>query len=124
MKEYMDEYFDAYQILLEKQYRTWHPNLCHWRIYDIILDACVYGPHGDLLTWMYNHFHDSLMRYLLDAHLYDVFMYFHGIYFVLMMFGRVQYKQWDLDISWFKFWRKHAVGDIESPLEKVIVIIV
>ena len=46
-------------------------------------------------------FHDSLMRYLLDVHLYDVVMYFHDLYFVLMMFGRVQYKKWDPGISWF-----------------------
>ena len=66
-----------------------------------LVDACVYGPHDDLLTWMYNHFHDSLMRYLLDVHLYDDIMYFHDIYFLLMMFGRVQYQQLDLGIAWF-----------------------
>ena len=71
------------------------------RIFDIILYACVYGPHGDLLTWMYKHFHDSLMRYLLDVHLYDVVIYFHDLYFVLMMFLRVQYKKWDPGIAWF-----------------------
>ena len=38
------------------------------------------------------------------------------------MFGRVQYKQWDSGIAWFQFCWKQAVGDIESPLEKVIVI--
>ena len=41
-------------------------------IYLIILDDGVYGTHDDLLTWMYKHFHDCLMRYLLDEHLYDV----------------------------------------------------
>ena len=102
MKAHMaDYYFDASYILLEQHYRTWDPYLCHWSRYDIILDACVYGPHDDLLTWMYKHFHDSLMRYLLDVHLYYVVMYFHDIYFVLMMFERVQYQQWDLGISWF-----------------------
>ena len=38
------------------------------------------------------------------------------------MFGRVKYKQWDPGFAWFEFWRKLGVGDIESPLEKVIVI--
>ena len=38
------------------------------------------------------------------------------------MFGGVQYKQWDLGIAWFQFWGKQAIGDIESPLEKVFVI--
>ena len=38
------------------------------------------------------------------------------------MFGRVQYKQWDLGIAWFQFCGKQVVGDIESPIEKVIVI--
>ena len=41
---------------------------------DIIPHAGVYGPHGDLLAWMYKNFHDSLMRYLLDVHFYDVVM--------------------------------------------------
>ena len=59
------------------------------------------GPHDDLLTWMYKHFHDSLMRNLLDVLFYDVVMYFHDLYFVLMMFGRVQYQQWDPGIAWF-----------------------
>ena len=91
MKEHMaDYYFDASYIILEQHYRTWDPHLCHWSRFDVILDACVYGPHNDLLTWMYNHFHDSLMRYLLDVHLYDVVMYFHYLYFALMMFGRMQ----------------------------------
>ena len=50
---------------------------------------------------MYKHFHESLMRYLIDVHLYDVFMCFNDIYFVFMMFGRVQYKKWDPGIDWF-----------------------
>ena len=62
------------------------------------------------------------MSYLLDVPLYDVVVYFNDLSFVLMMFGRVQYKQWDPGIAWFQFWGKQAVGDIESPLEKVIVI--
>ena len=70
MKEHMaDYYFDASYILLEKHYRTWDPRLCHWRRFDIILNACVYGPHDNLLTWMYKHFHDPLMRYLVDVQL-------------------------------------------------------
>ena len=71
---------------------------------------------------MYKQFHDSLMRYRLGVHLYDVVMYFHDLYFVLMMFGRVNYKKWDLGIAWFQFLGQQAVGDIESPLEKVIAI--
>ena len=70
-------------------------------IYLIILDDGVYGTHDDLLTWMYKHFHDSLMRYLIDVNLYDVVMCFHYLYFVLMMFVRVQYNQWDSGIVWF-----------------------
>ena len=62
------------------------------------------------------------MRFLVNVQLYDVVMYFNDLYFVLMMFGRVQYKQWDHGIAWFQFWGKQTVGDIESPLEKVIVI--
>ena len=38
------------------------------------------------------------------------------------MFGRVQYKQWDLGIALFQFWGQQAVGDFKSPLEKVIAI--
>ena len=75
MKEHMaDYYFDASYIILEHNYRTWDPNLCHWGRFDIILDACVYGPHDDILTWMYKYLHDPLMRFLLDVQLYDVFM--------------------------------------------------
>ena len=98
MKEHMVDYLDEHYIILEQHYGTWDPHLCHWGRYNIILDAFVYGMHADLLTWMYNHFHDSLMRYLIDVHLYDV-IFFHDIYFVLMMFGRVQYKQYDPGIA-------------------------
>ena len=107
---------------MEKDYGTLDPHLFHWGRSNIILDACVYGPHDDLLTWMYKHFHDPLMQYLLDEQFYDVVMYFNYLYFVLVMFGRVQYKQWDPGVSWFQFWGKQVVGDIESPLEKVILI--
>ena len=31
----------------------------------------------------------------------DVVVYFNDLYFVLMMFVRVKYKKWDLDIAWF-----------------------
>ena len=82
----------------------------------------MYGPRDDLLTWMYKNFHDLLMRYLVDVQLYDLVMYFNDLSFVPMMFERVQYKQWDPGIAWFQFWGQQAVGDIESPLEKVIVI--
>ena len=89
MKEHMDDYLDAPYILLEQHYRTWDPHLCHWGIFDKIFDACVYGPHNDLHSQMYKHFHDSLMRYIVYVHLYDFFMFFCDSYFVLMMFGRV-----------------------------------
>ena len=71
---------------------------------------------------MYKNFHDPLMRYILDVQLYDVVIYFNDLCFVLMMFGRVKYKQCDLGIAWLQFWGQSEVGDIESPLEKVIVI--
>ena len=59
------------------------------------------GIHVDLLTWMYKHFYDSLMRYLIDVHLYDVVMYIHDLYFLIMMFGTVQYNQWYPEIVGF-----------------------
>ena len=43
----------------------------------------------------------TFMRYIIDVHLYDVVMYFHDIYFLLMMFVSVQYKQWDLALHGF-----------------------
>ena len=99
----MADNLDAHYIFLEQHYGTRDSHLCHWGISDIILDACVYGPHDDLLTWMYKHFHDSVMSYLLDVHLYDVVMFFCDLSFVLVMFERVQYKQWDPGIAWFQF---------------------
>ena len=94
MKEQMaDYYFDAYYIIWEQHYRTWDPHLFHWGRSYIILDSCVYGPHDDILNWMYKHFHDPLMRFLLYVQLYEVFMYFNDPSFVLMMFERVQYEQ-------------------------------
>ena len=107
--------------------------------------------NGGLLTWRYKHFHDFLMRHLLDVHFYYVVMYFDDIYYVLMMFGimhtrkldpgilfpngmdwrallivRVQYKQWDPGIVFspidFNFWGKQAVWEMGYPLNKVILI--
>ena len=52
MKEHMADFIDAHYIFLDQHYGTWDPRLCHWERSDIILYACVYGPHGDLLTWM------------------------------------------------------------------------
>ena len=101
MKEHMADYLDAHYTFLEQHYGTWDTHLLHWGRSDIILDACVYGLHDDLLTWMYKHFPDSLMSYLLDVHVYDVVMLFHDLYFVLMIFLRVQYQQCDPIISWF-----------------------
>ena len=109
MKEHMAYYIDVHYIFLEHHYGTWDPHVCHWVRYDIILDSCVYGPHDDLLDCMYTHFHDSLMRYLIDVHLYDAVMYFNDLYYVFIMFGREQYKQWDPGIAWFQFWGKQAV---------------
>ena len=91
------------------------------------------------------------MRHLLDVHFYYVVMYFDDIYYVLMIFGRmhtrkwdprilfpngmgwrallivgVQYKQWDPWIVFspidFIFFGKQAVWEIDSPLNKVILI--
>ena len=64
MKEHMSDYY-------------FDPHLCHWSRFDIILDDCVYGPHDNILTWIYKHFHDPLMRYLLDAQLNDVVCNFY-----------------------------------------------
>ena len=74
MKENMADYIDACYIFFEQCYGTWDPHLCHWGRSHIILDACVYEPHDDILTWMQKNFHDSLMRYLINVHLYDVVM--------------------------------------------------
>ena len=62
MKENMADYIDVHYIFLEQHYRTWDPHLCHWSRFYIIHDACVYGPHDDLLTQMYKNFHNYLMR--------------------------------------------------------------
>ena len=58
----VDYYFVASYILLEQPYSTCDPHLCHWRKFDIILDACVYGPHDDILTWLYKKFHDPFNK--------------------------------------------------------------
>ena len=86
------------------------------RIFDIILYACVYGPHADLLTRMYNHFHDSLMRYLLDVHLYDVVMYFHDLYFLIIMFGRGNTRNWILVLLDFNFGGNKQQGILSHHL--------
>ena len=108
--------------------------------------------NGGLLTWRYKHFHDFLMRHLLDVHFYYVvIMYFYDIYYLLMMIGimntikwdpgilfpngmgwtpllivGVQYKQWDTRIVFspidFNFFGKKAVWEMDSPLNKVILI--
>ena len=51
MKEHMADYIDAHYICSKQHYGTWDCHQCHWGISNIILDACVYGLHGDLLTW-------------------------------------------------------------------------
>ena len=95
MKEFMAEYFDAYHILLEQNYRTWDPHLCHWSRFYWTLEACMHLENGGLLTWRYKHFHDFLMRHLLDVLFYYVVMNFDDIYYVLMMFGRMHTRKWD-----------------------------
>ena len=91
----MDEYFDEYHIILEKNYRTWDPHLCHWIRFDWSLEACMHLENGGLLNWRYNHFHDFLMRHFLDVHFYYVIMYFDDIYYVFIMFGRMHTIKWD-----------------------------
>ena len=106
--------------------------------------------NGGLHTWRYKHFHDLLMRHLIDVHFYYDVMYFDDIYYVLMMFGimhtrkwdpiilfpngmgwralliGVQYKQWDPGIVFspidFKFFGKQAVWEMYSPFNNVILI--
>ena len=51
-----------------------------------------------LLTWRYKHFHDFLMRHLLDVHFYYVVMYFDDIYYILMIFGIMHTIKWDPEI--------------------------
>ena len=91
----MDEYFDAYHILLEHNYRTWDPHLYHWSRFDWSLEFCMHLENGVLLTWRYKHLHDFLMRHLLDVIFYYVGIYFYYIYYVLMMFGRMHTRNWD-----------------------------
>ena len=96
MKEYMAEYFDAYHFLLEHHYRTWDTQLCHWIIFDWSLEPCMYNlENGSLLTGRYKHFHDFLVRHLLDVHYYYVVIYFDDIYYEIMMFGRMHTRKWD-----------------------------
>ena len=95
MKGYMDEYFDAYQFLLEHHNRTWDNHLCHWRRFDWSLEACMYLANGSLLTGRYKHFHDFLVRNLLDVHYYYVVIYFDDIHYALMMFGWMHTRKWD-----------------------------
>ena len=47
----MNDHIDAHYIPWKKHYGTWDPHLCNWGRSDIILHDCVYGLHGDLLTW-------------------------------------------------------------------------
>ena len=104
-----------------------------------------------LLTWRYKHFHDFLMRNLLDVHFYYVFMYFDNTYYSIIMFGimhtikwdlgllftngmgwralliiGVQCKQWDPGIVFspidFKLFWKQVVWEMDSPLNKFMLI--
>ena len=107
--------------------------------------------NGGLLTWRYKNFHGFLMRNLLDLNFYYVVLYFDDIYYVLMMFGIMHTRKWDLEIifsngmgwrallivgvqckQWdhgivfspidFKLFGKQAVWEMDSPLNKVIFI--
>ena len=151
MKEYMDEYFDAYHILLENNYRTWDPHLCHWSIFGWSLEACMHLANGSLLTWRYKHFHGFLVRHVHDVHFYYVVMYFDDIYYVLMMIGIMNTRKWDLGVlfpngmgwrallivgvqckQWelgmvfspidFKLFGKQVVLEMDSPFNKVMLI--
>ena len=105
MKEHMDYYyFDAYYIMLEQHYRTWDPHLCHWSIFDWSLEACMYLANGSLVTGRYKHFHDFLVRHLLDLHSYYVFIYFGDIYYALMMFGRIRTRNVIQEFSFQMVW--------------------
>ena len=73
MKEQMDDYyFDTYYIIWEHNYRTWNAHLCHWSRFEWSLEACMHLANGSLLTWRYKHFHDFLVRHLLEVHFYYV----------------------------------------------------
>ena len=41
------------------------------------------------------HFRDFFMWHLLDVYFYYVVMYFDDIYYVCMMFGRINTRKWD-----------------------------
>ena len=51
--------------------------------------------NGSLLTRRYKHFHDFLVRHLLDVHYYYVVKYFDDIYYARMMFVRMHKRKWD-----------------------------
>ena len=51
--------------------------------------------NGSLLTGRYNHFHDFLVRHLLDVNSYYVVIYFDDIYYALVIFGRMHTRKWD-----------------------------
>ena len=99
--------------------------------------------NGGLLTWRYKHIHDFLMRHFFDVHFYYFIMYFKDIYYVVMIFGRIHTRKWDPEIlfpngmGWraqamapwdifcpidFKFFGKQAVGEMNYPLNKMILI--
>ena len=95
MKEHIDDYIDAHYIYLEQHYGTWDPHLCHWSRFDWSLEACMHLENGILLPWRYKHFHEFLMRHLLDVSFNYLVMYFEDIYYVLTMFGRINTRKWD-----------------------------
>ena len=72
MKEHMADYIDAHYIFLEHNYEIWYRHLFHWSKFDWSLEACMHLANGHLRTWRYKHFHDFLMRHLLDVHFYYV----------------------------------------------------
>ena len=111
----------------------------------------MYEANGSLLIGRYKHFHDFLVRHLLDVHSYYFFIYFDDIYYALMMFQRMHKRKWDPGIlfsngmGWralliigvqckqcdpgivfgpidFKLFGKQAVWEMDSPLNKVMLI--
>ena len=66
--------------------KIWYNTLC------LCVWATGWSTHLDVpaLSWFFDH-----------VHFYDVVTYFHDLYFVLMMFGRVQYQQWNPRIGLF-----------------------
>ena len=94
----MADYIDAHYISLEQNNGTWDTHLRHWSRFDWSVEACMHLENGSLLIGSYKHFHDFLVRHLLDVQSHYVFIYFDDIYYALMMFGRMHTRKWDSGI--------------------------